>query len=159
MSDINPYKVVVTSFRKRTRMVGVTSNPIEVVDKVTGEVTAVTPYVGNRAYKDTTEFIKLYDARVLLEMSMCEVKVFSYVMCHVQYGGLLALDIDECGRYTGLGKSAIYKGIGLLCEKDVIRRDGGSRYWVNPSVVCKGSRDKFDVEYVSDGYKESNTAG
>ncbi len=152
MSDVNPYKVRVTSFKKRTRIVCVASNPIEIVDKVTGEVRGATPYVGNRAYKDTTEFIKLYDARVLLEMSTCEVKVFSYVMGHIQYGGLLAFDIDECGRYTGLGKSAMYKGIGLLCEKDIIRRDGGSRYWVNPSVVCKGSRDKFDVEYVSDGY-------
>ena len=159
MSDSNPYKVVVTSFRKRTRMVRVTSNPIEIIDKVTGEVKAATPFVGNRAYRDTTEFVKLYDTDILLSMSNCEVKVFGYVMKNMQYGGLVVIDIDECSDYTGLGRSAVYKGIGLLCEKDVMRKDGNSRYWTNPSVVCRGSRDNFDIEFVSDEHQESSTAG
>lgn len=146
MSEINPYKVIVTSYRKRTRLLKVES-PMEVVDKVTGEVKAVTPLVGNRAYKDTSEFVKLYEFDYLMDLKVYELKVFLYMLKEMNYGGMAVFKASECASVSEMSKSMVYLGLKGLVERDVIRKEGQRMYWVNPNIACKGSRDNFDIEY------------
>ena len=60
MSDVwSPYRVTGGRVKKRVRLVAVTDNPIDVINKTTGEVKTATPYVGNRAWRDISSFIKV----------------------------------------------------------------------------------------------------
>lgn len=142
----NPYEVKVTSFRKRRRFVAV-DQPLEVINKVTGEVTNATPLVGNSSYRDTSPFVKLYDTKVMLLLRLNEVKVLLYIFDRMEYSGLFVLDIDGCERFTGLNVRTVYKAITELVNRDVIRKESRGRYWVNPNVACKGSRDGMNLVF------------
>lgn len=142
----NPYKVVVKSFKKRTRVLKVES-PMEVVDKLTGEVKAVTPLVGHKAYRDTSEFVKLYEYDYLMGLATYEMKVFLYMLREMDYGGLVVFKVGECAMLGSMSRSLVYKGLKGLCDRDVIKKEGQKMYWVNPNIACKGSRDNFDIEY------------
>jgi hypothetical protein len=142
----NPYEVRVVSFRKKRRFVAV-DQPLEVINKVTGEVTSATPLVGNSSYRDTSPFVKLYDVRILTRLRLNEVKVFAYVMQEVDYSGVFTLDIDGCSAWTMLHPNTVYVAIRRLCELDVIRKDTRGRYWLNPNIACKGSRDGMNLVF------------
>lgn len=120
---------------------------MEVVDKVTGEVKAVTPLVGNRAYKDTSEFVKLYEFDYLMDLKVYEMKVLLYMLREMSYQGMTIFKSSECAKVTGMSKSMVYMGLKGLIDRDVIRKEGQRMYWINPNIACKGSRDNFDIEY------------
>lgn len=142
----NPYEVKVVSFRKRRRFVAV-DQPLEVINKVTGEVTNATPLLGNSSYRDTSPFVKLYDAKVLLSLRLNEVKVLAYIMEVMDYSGMFTLDIEACAKYTGLYFNTVYKALRIICSLDIIRKDSRGRYWVNPNIACKGSRDGMNLVF------------
>jgi hypothetical protein len=142
----NPYEVRVVSFRKKRKFIAV-DKPLEVIDRETGEVTTATPLVGNSSYRDTSPFVKLYDARVLLLLKSNEVKVLSYVLESMDYSGVFILDIDRCVDWTGLYPNTIYIAIRRLCKLDIMRKDSKCKYWVNPNVACKGSRDGMNLVF------------
>lgn len=142
----NPYEVRVVSYRKKRKFIAV-DKPLEVIDKETGEVTTATPLVGNSSYRDTSPFVKLYDPRILLELKLNEVKVLSYILDRMDYSGVFVLDIDRCIDWTGLYPNTIYIAIRRLCALDVIRKDSKGKYWVNPNIACKGSRDGMNLVF------------
>lgn len=146
MQERNPYKVVVKKWRKRNRIIAVTDNPVEVVDKVTGEVRTATPYVGNRCYRDTTDFVKLYEPLVLMKMKPYGVKVFAYMVSRMGFGGVIQFDYDECMSLSGLSRSTVYRGIVDLIEQDVVRKKSRTEYWINPNVVFRGQREDFEMK-------------
>jgi hypothetical protein len=147
MIDVkNPYEVRVVSFRKKRKFIAV-DKPLEVIDRETGEVTTATPLVGNSSYRDTSPFVKLYDPRVLLELKLNEVKVLAYVLENMDYSGVFVLDVDRCVDWTGLYPNTIYIAVRRLCELDIIRKDSKGKYWVNPNVACKGSRDGMNLVF------------
>ena len=142
----NPYEVRVVSYRKKRKFIAV-DKPLEVIDRETGEVTTATPLVGNSSYRDTSPFVKLYDPRVLLELKLNEVKVLSYVLDRMDYSGVFVLDVDRSVDWTGLYPNTIYIAIRRLCKLDIIRKDSKGKYWVNPNVACKGSRDGMNLVF------------
>jgi hypothetical protein len=142
----NPYEVRVVSFRKKRKFIAV-DKPLEVIDRETGEVTTATPLVGNSSYRDTSPFVKLYDPRVLLELKLNEVKVLAYVLDRMDYSGIFILDVDRCVAWTGLYPNTIYIAIRSLCKLDIVRKDSKGKYWVNPNVACKGSRDGMNLVF------------
>lgn len=142
----NPYEVRVVSFRKKRKFIAV-DKPLEVIDRETGEVTTATPLVGNSSYRDTSPFVKLYDPRVLLELKLNEVKVLAYVLDRMDYSGMFVLDVDRCVGWTGLYPNTIYIAIRSLCKLDIVRKDSKCKYWVNPNVACKGSRDGMNLVF------------
>ena len=142
----NPYKVRVVSFRKKRRFIAV-DKPLEVIDRETGEVTNATPLVGNSSYRDTSPFVKLYDSKVMLSLRLNEIKVLLYIFDRMEYSGIFVLDIDGCIRFTGLNVRTVYKAIAELVNHDVIRKESRGRYWVNPNIACKGSRDGMNLVF------------
>jgi hypothetical protein len=142
----NPYEVRVKSFRKRRRFIAV-DNPIEVVNKVTGEVTNATPLVGNSSYRDTSPFVKLYDPSILFRLRGCESKVLGYVLDVMDYSGSFVLDVEVCAASTGMNKRTVYKALEVLVSEDVIMKNTRGRYWVNPNIACKGSRDGMNLVF------------
>lgn len=142
----NPYEVRVVSFRKKRKFIAV-DKPLEVIDRETGEVTTATPLVGNSSYRDTSPFVKLYDPSVLLELKLNEVKVLAYVLDRMDYSGIFILDVDRCVAWTGLYPNTIYIAIRSLCKLDIVRKDSKGKYWVNPNVACKGSRDGMNLVF------------
>lgn len=144
--DKNPYEVRVVSFRKKRKFIAV-DKPLEVIDRETGEVTTATPLVGNSSYRDTSPFVKLYDTSVMLSLRLNEVKVLVYIFDKMEYSGLFVLDIDSCASFTGLNIRTIYKAVTELVNRDVIRKESRGRYWVNPNIACKGSRDGMNLVF------------
>lgn len=142
----NPYEVKVKSFRRRRRFIAV-DNPIEVVNKVTGEVTNATPLVGNSCYRDTSPFVKLYDPSILFRLRGCECKVLGYVLDVMDYSGSFVLDVDVCSSATGVNKRTVYKALEVLVKEDVLMKNTRGRYWVNPNIACKGSRDGMNLVF------------
>ena len=144
--DKNPYEVRVVSFRKKRKFIAV-DKPLEVIDRETGEVTTATPLVGNSSYRDTSHFEKLYDPSVLLGLKLNEVKVLAYVLDSMDYSGMFILDVDRCVGWTGLHPNTIYIAMRRLCKLDIVRKDSKCKYWVNPNVACKGSRDGMNLVF------------
>ena len=147
MIDVkNPYEVRVVSFRKKRKFIAV-DKPLEVVDKETGEVMNATPLLGNSSYRDTSPFVKIYDPSVFTKLSSGECSVFAYVLEVMEYNGVFILDMDSCTSYTGLYGNSIYRALRKLCELDVLMKDSRSKYWVNPNIACKGSRDNLNLVF------------
>lgn len=142
----NPYEVRVISFRKKRKFIAV-DKPLEVIDRETGEVTTATPLVGNSSYRDTSPFVKLYDPSVLLLLKPNEVKVMAYVLENMDYSGMFVLDVDSCIEWTKLYPNTIYIAMRSLCKMDILRKDSRGKYWVNPNVACKGSRDGMNLVF------------
>ena len=140
---MNPYRVDNPTVRKRVRMVAVTENPLEIVNKVTGEVTSATPYVGKKAVRDVTEFIKLYDTMALMRLKPCEMRVFLYVLSVLRFGGEFSFNYTDCMEKTGMKKSSVYDGLMGLASKDFVKRDDDDRWWINPNIAYRGSRDEL----------------
>lgn len=129
--------------KRRVRLIAVTKDAMEVVNTTTGEVKAATPYVGNRAWRDVSPFVKVFDTEALLKLGMTEVKVFFYLLEIMDFNGRAYFEEDEFSALTGLGKRSAYYGLKGLVEKDFIRRDGGGAYWVNPNIAFRGNRDEL----------------
>lgn len=147
MNDVrNPYEVKVVSYRKKRKFIAV-DKPLEVIDRETGEVTTATPLVGNSSYRDTSPFVKLYDPSVMFRLRLNEVKVLAYILDRMDYSGMFVLDIDECAAVTCIHARTVYKAIKELVKLDVIMKNTRSRYWVNPNIACKGSRDGMNLVF------------
>ena len=143
MIEESPYRVTPQKVKRGTRLVAVASNPLDVVNKVTGEVVGAAPYMGKRFVRDISDFVKLYDTSIFLVMSTTEMKLFSYVLSELDFEGKFRLFEDGCSSYTGLTRSAIYRGVERLVKKDIIRRDKKGTYWINPNIAYRGSRDEL----------------
>ena len=145
MREDSPYRVTGTKIKKRVRMVAVSKDPLEIVNRVTGEVTQASPYVGKRQFRDVGEFIKIYDPLGLAQLKSYEAKVFYYALSKLDFDGLFVFETDECMEQTGLKRTSVFGGLGGLVEKDFIRRDKRGCYWVNPNIAFRGSRDDLLV--------------
>lgn len=143
---VNPYEVRVVSFRKKRRFIAV-DTPLEVINKETGEVTNATPLVGNSSYRDTSPFVKLYDPSVFCRLKLYEVKVLAYAIERMDYSGLFVLDVESCAKRCSVNKRTVYKAMGELEAQDIIRKKNRSRYWINPNIACKGSRDGMNLVF------------
>ena len=124
-------------------MVAVAGNPIEVVNRSTGEVIGATPYVGKRMLRDTSDFVKLYDTEALLSFGNDEWRVFVYCMGRLDFGGKCVVDVEDCMQKTGMCRSSIFNGLNKLVARDALRREGGGRYWINLNIAFRGSRDEL----------------
>ena len=147
MVEKNPYKVIVKKYRKRFKADAVGTAPLETVNMKTGEVRTATQLVGTQKYYDTTDFIKLFEPEVLIGMSAPCVAVFSYIMSHLQFGGYVSFDYQDCLQYTGYSsRQSVYSGLQELRKKDIIRQKSRTDWWVNPNIVYRGQRDELYVE-------------
>lgn len=146
MKEGNPYKVIVSKYRRRFKADAVGTAPIEVINKQTGEVKAATQLVGTQKLYDTTDFVKLFQPSVFIGMSSNTVAVFSYIISQLQFGGYVQFNYDDCLRYTGYtSRQTLYRGLIELVRKDVIRQKAKGEWWVNPNIVYRGQRDEFEV--------------
>ncbi len=146
MLDGNPYSVVVTKVRKRFRPEVVGGCPVEVVDVKTGEVTVGTQLVGRQKVYDNTDFVKWYDASVLIGLSNSATVVFAYIVSKLRFGGYVEFDYDEAIEYTGYkSRQSLWRGIKELERRDVIRVKQSGEWWVNPNIVYRGQRDDFEL--------------
>lgn len=153
----NPYVVSEARVKKRVRLVAVANNPIDIVSRSTGEVVTATPYVGRRAIRDVSEFVKVYDPVEIGRMSVSEFRVFMYALSKMDFDGHFDLVVDECMELMGMCRRNVMYGIEGLIEKDAVRRDRRSAYWINPNIAYRGSRDELigDVRRV-DMFRELN---
>lgn len=142
----NPYIVKATKARRRFRPEVVGGKPVEVVDTQTGEVTVGTQLIGRQKLYDSSEFIKWYDPKVLIGLSVAAVAVFSYIVNHLRFGGIVQFCYTEAMEYTGYkNRQTIWRGVQELEQKDIIRPKQKGEYWVNPNIVYRGQRDEFEV--------------
>lgn len=146
MLEGNPYIVKATKTRKRFRPEVVGGNPVEVIDTKTGEVTVGTQLIGRQKIYDSSEFIKWYDPKILIGLSLSAVSVFSYIVAELKFGGIMLFNYKEAAQYTGYrNRQSLWKGLQELQNKDIIRKKGKNEYWVNPNVVYRGQRDEFEI--------------
>lgn len=146
MVEGNPYRVVAKKCRKRFKADAVGVEPIETINLRTGEVRAATQIVGTQKIYDTTDFVKFYEPGILVRMSSGAVAVFSYIVSHLQFGGYVIFDYNECIEYTSYKtRQAIYRGLMELAKMDVVRQKAKGEWWVNPNIVYRGQRDEFEV--------------
>lgn len=153
----SPYKVDKPRVKKRVKMLAVSENTLEVVNRETGEVVKASPYVGKRSLEDVGEFIKLYEPKRLLELSYCELCVFVYGLGCLDFDGKFEFSFDACHEVTGLSKKSVYIGQRGLIEKDFIRRESRGRYWVNPNIAFRGSRREL-LDNISRPYYEEGVS-
>ena len=147
MLEGNPYIVRATKTRRRFRPEIVGGKPVEVVDTKTGEVTVGTQLIGRQKVYDSSEFIKWYDPKVLIGLSVQAVAVFAYMVSRLRFGGIVQFDYKEAADYTGYkSRQSLWKGLRELQERDVIRRKDKQEWWVNPNVVYRGQRDEFEIQ-------------
>lgn len=137
----NPYIVSEARVKKRVRMVAVASNPLDVFNPRTGEVTRAMPYTGKREWRDISEFVKVYDTDALMGLKSYELKVLFYAWGELEYDGSFWIKREECAEKTGLCLGSVDKGIKGLIDMDMIRRESNGHYWMNPNIAYRGSRD------------------
>jgi DNA-binding transcriptional regulator YhcF (GntR family) len=83
----------------------------------------------------------------MFRLRLNEVKVLAYILDRMDYSGMFVLDIDECAAITCIHVRTVYKAIHELVRLDVIMKNTRSRYWVNPNIACKGSRDGMNLVF------------
>ena len=144
MEERNPYKVLVRKVRKRFKAEAVGVAPLETYNLKTGEVRAATQLVGQNKFYDVTDFVKFYEPSALIGMSNQAVAVFAYIASHLQFGGYVQFDYDECIEYTQYhSRQSVYRGLMELKEKDVVRQKCRGEWWVNPNIIYRGQRDEL----------------
>lgn len=139
----NPYVVRDTKVKKRVRLVAVTTNPMDVVNTVTGEVQRATPYVGKRQYRDIGEFTKVYSSSVVFGLSVHAFRVMHWIWGEMDFEGGFVFEPGKCAETIGVSERQAFRGLKELREKDIIRKDRGSKYWFNPNIAFRGSRDEL----------------
>ena len=152
----NPYVVSDTKVKKRVRLVAVTTNPMDVINTVTGEVQRATPYVGNRRFRDIGEFTKVYNSDVVFGLSVYALKVMLWIWYLMDYEGGFLFDADKCAEKIGVKRRMAYYGLQELKDKDIIRKDKGSKYWFNPNIAFRGSRDELLEQSMASRYEEGD---
>jgi len=144
MVEGNPYKVIAKKVRKRFKAEALGAEQVEIVSTKTGEVRTATQLVGKQKLYDSTDFIKFFEPEILVGMGAQAVAVFSYIASHLQFGGYVQFEMQDCLSYTQYtSRQTIYNGINELLSKDVIRPKGKSEYWVNPNIIYRGQRDEL----------------
>lgn len=144
MKEGSPYRVKAEKVKRRVRLVAVTHNPMDVVNVVTGEVQRATPYVGSRAWRDISDFVKVYKPEELGMLSQREYKVFCWALGRLDFEGRFDFSGAECKEQMGFKtERSAYYGLRGLVEKDLVRKDKRGSYWVNPNVAYRGSRDEL----------------
>lgn len=139
----NPYIVVGSRVKRKVRLIAVTDDPIEVLNRRTGEVKTATPFVGNRTYTDKSEFAKVYDVGSMMRMGGCALKVFLYGVYKMGYDGKFVLEIDECAGLCGISHRSVSRGLRDLIGMDAVRKDKKGVYWINPNIAYRGNRDEL----------------
>jgi hypothetical protein len=145
VNEESPYRVRAQRTKMSTRMVAVAGNPIDVVNRSTGEVIGATPYVGKRMLRDRSDFVKLYDPDQLVVLKPCELLVFMCALARLSFDGKFVFDEGVFMEKTGYARGNVYKGLRGLIEKDYVRKDKRGSYWVNPNIAYRGSRDELLV--------------
>jgi len=146
MKEDSPYRVKADRVKRRVRMVAVANNPIDVVNKVTGEVFTASPYVGSRAWRDVSDFVKVYRPEDIGILSKREFMVFCWALGRLSFDGRFEFNGAECKEQMGFKcERSAYYGLKGLVEKDLVRKDKRGSYWVNPNIAYRGSRDELLV--------------
>lgn len=140
--DINPYEITVKKRRRRFKTEAIAS--VETYNLETGEVQSAIQLTGNNKFRDTTDFVKLYEPGVLIGMSSEAIAVFAYIMNNLLFEGYMKFNYRECIAYTKYhSRQSVYRGLMELREKDVVRQKGRGEWWVNPNIVYRGQRGEI----------------
>lgn len=156
MVEGNPYKVSGGKVKRRVRMVAVSKDTLEIVNKTTGEVTVASPYVGKRQFRDIDEFVKVYNVEMLYGLKPAEYNMMIYALSRLNFEGKFMFDEAECLAKTGLSARMLYYGLKGLLDRDFIRRDKRGAYWVNPNIAFRGSRDDL-LDFSLPRYEERDS--
>jgi len=139
----NPYVISDARLKSSVKLTAVASAPLDLVDRVTGDVMQVKPYFGTRSYRDVSEFIKVYDPIAIALMKPFELKVFMYGILKLDYEGGFDLVVDECMKMMNMCESSVKKGIRGLLAIDAVRREKKGKYWINPNIAYRGNREEL----------------
>lgn len=147
MLESNPYELKVKKWRKRRRMLAVAETPLEIIDKSTGEIKGATPLVCGDRFRDTTDFIKIYEPKLLMNLSKAGSNMLFYVMSRMNFQGFAEFTYDQAKEDTGYKTNkSIYDGLIELVEKDIIRPKDEGGYWINPNIMYRGARTGFEID-------------
>ena len=146
VSDVTPYSVDVKKWRYKKRWLS-PAKEVDLVDENTGEIVGrAMNSTFNNKYSDSTRFVKLYDADVLLNMSRQGIGVFAYILKQLGYGDTIYIDVHQCMYMNGWSSAkSVYNGISEMICLDIIRKCKGKRciYFVNPNIIYRGDRSKI----------------
>lgn len=147
MKEGNPYELKVKKWRKRRRVVAIVDQPLEVYDKETGEIKTATPFVGGDRFRDTTDFVKVYEPKMLIGMSKTAYNVLLYMMSRMNFEGYVEFKYAQCKKEIGYkDNKSIYNAICELVKKDIIRPKDEGGYWFNPNIIYRGQRTGFEPD-------------
>ena len=121
-------------------------------DPNTSEILGHTRFI-RQIEVDEEQFTKLYLAnfRAFFNLSQSAIRVFGYIMtCLKPKNDMIVFILDDCKEYTKYTSAkAIYKGLGELCNSEIIARGPIDSIWfINPMVLFNGDRISFAKTYV-----------
>lgn len=144
--EVNPF--VVTTKRFKRRFVSTGSVVVERVDEETGEIIQEKKLTGEVQQVDVDNFIKLYEPKALLSMGGTTLRVFFYMLCRLQYKGIIPFDAKECATTLQLKSvSNIYKSIAELTNGGFIQKKDNNSFWINPNIAYRGVRQNLCTQY------------
>lgn len=154
----NPYRIREARVKKRVKIIAVADCPMDIVNPVTGEVRRATPYMGSRRFRDTSDFVKMYDLKSIGMLSQREFKVFCWILDELDYTGTVTFSGERCKDEMGFKtERSAYYGLKGLVDKDFVRKDKKGLYWVNPNIAFKGSRDELLELSMASRYEEGDS--
>lgn len=166
--EINPYApeaIETMRVKKRTTMVHATKrqaiHQMEVVDKVTGEVSDIHTTFFNAKIVDEAQFVKVFtdELRILWDLSKPAMRVLTYVMSALRINqDSIMFDLADCRGYTGYkSERSIFYGLGELIENGIIARTTKPyMYFINPMIVFNGNRVTFARTYIKTRKRKEN---
>jgi len=77
-------------------------------------------------------------------------KVFHYILKHLEFGNLIALNQTECSQDLRMSRSKIHASLKALTEHGIIRRlpkKSGTTcvYQLNPTIAYRGTQAKYSI--------------
>lgn len=141
----SPYTVEVKKIRRKYRSLAKPED-VEVTNEFTGEITRGVKFIGGMKTYDTTDFIKLYDWKIMMSLSRCGVAALCYIMDTIRFDSYIVFDMKKCLKFTKYKKTkSIYDGLNELLALDILRKNPevNNGFFVNPNILFRGDRSRI----------------
>lgn len=145
-NDSNPFIGNLQDIKTGTKTaVCARGNFVSMVDEDTGEVKGqgYNAVIREKQY-DSERFVKLYASgrKVLPKLSMAAMKILWYIIDHMGYDDIIAINMAKIKKETGYkNNAAIYRALSELKAHQVIANAyQNGIYYINPTMFYRGNR-------------------
>lgn len=141
----SPFMEKLTTIKHRNKTMKMSREPIQFIDKSTGEISDTALFLHVKEEVDKESFVKIFKGqlRSLFDLNKTALKVAGYLMEALPINkDMVLFDLQECLEYTGFAnKKSVYDGLAELLEKEILAKsDKINVFFINPSIAFNGNR-------------------